>query len=335
MQRKIISLILSEYWVHLSYYYPVLDLVILISGSVVWVVEYQLIKKWKLSHLKTEPLYRTQSIFLSINIGGTDMKAYMTVITNETYLKGVIVLAKSLIRVKSKFDLYVLVPYGKSEFFSKKMQKDLKIHVIETGTVDIPKNVDEKSYWKDTLFKLKVFSMTDFQKIVFLDSDMVVFKNIDHLFDKESISAVTAGVVLHKDWNQLNSGIMVITPNIEDYLGMIKLIQPTFEMRRSLHLGFGDQDVIKAYFSHWIEEKEKHLPESYNCMVGYAELLIKKGIINGLNDIYVYHFTGKEKPWRGIKEVTIVALKMIKRNKRVFNSADLMCLSKYLEILKN
>lgn len=167
------------------------------------------------------------------------MFAYMTVLTNSGY-RGVEVLAKSLRLVDSKYDLFVLVPIGMKNLLSGFDTEKYHIRVKEVSNIELSE-VDEQSYWKETIFKIKVFDAAEFEKIVFLDSDMVVLKNIDHLFDAPSLSAVPAGGVLHTDWaNQLNSGLMVLEPNKRDYRGLCKLVLPTYKQRQEMGYDFGD-----------------------------------------------------------------------------------------------
>lgn len=69
----------------------------------------------------------------------------------------------------------------------------------------------------------------------------------------------------------------------------------------------------------------------YNTMLGYAGYLKKEGTINGFSEICVYHFTGKEKPWRNkYKEDLIILLKILKRSK---SKLDFMAFKRYKEVL--
>lgn len=125
------------------------------------------------------------------------------------------------------------------------------------------KNSFEKnavSHWGDTFFKLEIFKQTQFEKMVFLDSDMIVLKNIDDLFEKPHMSCVAAGQELHKDWVDLNSGIMVIEPNETDYEQLTLMAPQIYKSFVDRGIGVGDQDVIKAYFKDWVKCKELHLP---------------------------------------------------------------------------
>lgn len=103
--------------------------------------------------------------------------------------------------------------------------------------------------------------------------------------------------------------------------------------RKAQNLPFGDQDVLDEWIPDWAERNELHLPETYNCMLGYADLLKENSIIKCKQDIYVYHFTGREKPWRGWKERLVILLKIIKRSRRQFHSIDLEIYSDYKKLM--
>lgn len=260
-------------------------------------------------------------------------KAYISVLTNRDYLYGLVVLKHSLELTQPKYPFYALVPSNISEDILEEL-KEFGVDTLFAENFDdsIICRENKVEYWKETLFKLKVFDLVDFEKIVFLDSDMIVFNNIDHLFAHPHISCVAAGQELHSDWIDLNSGLMVIQPNHEEYLAMIDIIDQVYEIRTQAGRGIGDQDVIEKYYTHWKATPELHLGSEYNTMLGYAGYLRKAGIINRLNDIYVYHYTGKQKPWRGkLSEDVAILSKIMKRSKSLL---DFQAFFRYKSLLK-
>lgn len=204
---------------------------------------------------------------------------------------------------------------------------------IENFDDSIIQRENKVDYWKETFFKLKVFDLTQFDKIVFLDSDMLVLKNLDHLFEMPHMSCVAAGQELHSDWVKLNSGLMVIEPNHEEYLGLERMIDRVYREKTEAGFGIGDQDVIQAYYDRlWFESDRLHLGGVYNTMLGYAGYLQKCGKIADLNDIFVYHFTGKEKPWREkLTEKAAIRLKIMKRSN---SKIDYEALRRYRDMIK-
>lgn len=226
---------------------------------------------------------------------------YITVLTNEKYLPGLFVLAKSLQDVKSKFEFNVLIPNGKSELIEKvqKMSDKMNgfIHIITAPLIEMEFNEGDH-YWNETFFKLRVFGLTQFVKIVFLDSDMLINANIDELFEKEMLSAVIAGKIAFDDYKDLNSGLMVIKPSKEIEVKLINLIQVALESSQKRNSFCGDQDVIQLGFPNWRKEEKLHLPEIYNAFLSVLNTLNKKskGEIK-FKDVKVIHFVGPIKPW--------------------------------------
>ena len=121
-------------------------------------------------------------------------KAYITSLSTENYLIGVLALKECLNRVKAQYPLVVLVNDTISNESIEKL-KSRDIIVIKKDRVQIPDDVrkrnDEKllSRWSNTFDKLLVFGLTEFEKLVYIDSDMYIRKNIDELFDRPHMSA--------------------------------------------------------------------------------------------------------------------------------------------------
>lgn len=228
---------------------------------------------------------------------------YLTVITTDEYLEGVLVLNQSLLNVHSKFPLTVLA--------TKKVSNNVKNIIKKNGIelINIPSKINISkeifngnikngfSHWNDTLDKLYIFELTQFDKIVYLDSDMIVLENIDKLFNYPHMSAVVAGKSYpgNYEWVKLNSGCMVIKP--EEGLSH-KLIEIIPKVSRKKEF-FGDQDIIQEYYNTWEYDKDKILDETYNIFFCYMEYYIKKleYDLKGNNSIKIVHFTGSEKPW--------------------------------------
>lgn len=138
-----------------------------------------------------------------------------------------------------------------------------------------------------------MWGLVQFDKLVFLDSDMMVCSNIDELFEKENMSAVQAGRFIFDHWIRLNSGCFVFTPNEDIMISMINLIESTIVERSALGFGTGDQDVINKYYSNWPNEEQLHLSEAYN--VFFMNIPSYKKV--GMPSPKIVHFVGNMKPW--------------------------------------
>ena len=106
---------------------------------------------------------------------------------------------------------------------------------------------------------------------------------------------------LREDWLYLNSGLMVIEPDIEVLNSLLSLAPIVIKEFRDKGETVGDQDVIKRFCVDWNKKAELHLDEGYNLFADYITFYIRKWGYswNGKKGkpISVVHFIGRMKPW--------------------------------------
>lgn len=79
-----------------------------------------------------------------------------------------------------------------------------KVRIIER--IRNPK-AEKKAYNEWNYSKFRLWQLTDYEKIIFIDADLIILKNIDSLFKLPEVSAVgNHGTIF-------NSGVMVIEPS--------------------------------------------------------------------------------------------------------------------------
>ncbi|KAG7827000.1 hypothetical protein KL920_004998 [Ogataea angusta] len=111
-------------------------------------------------------------------------KVWSTLITNRKYLEGLLTLDFSLKRAQSKYPLIALY----TSQLDPKSVLEIRRRGIPIMQVDalIPtksKEFGHDSRFYDTWSKLQPFKLTQFQRVIQLDSDMVVIRNMDELMD--------------------------------------------------------------------------------------------------------------------------------------------------------
>lgn len=148
------------------------------------------------------------------------------------------------------------------------------------------------------MFKLQIFSLTEYDKCIYLDADMIVQKNIDHLFERPSLSAVAAGRCIFPQWTKLNSGLLVFKPDLNVYDEIIKNIEPTIEEKQANEQGFGDQDILHRVFKSWENHPERQLDERYNAMIFCLKDVLEAYNLSSINDLYVLHYATEPKLWK-------------------------------------
>ncbi|PVF98055.1 nucleotide-diphospho-sugar transferase [Serendipita vermifera] len=146
-------------------------------------------------------------------------RTYVTLLTTLSYLAGTLVLNHSLQTVGSKYPLLVLVTSALPAE-GKRILQEAGIQIKEVDTVEVVQsryNAEATvARLRDVWTKIRAFELEEYDKIVFLDSDMVVRRNMDELFDVPITRNQTAGVHActcnppvpgyRKDWLPENCG---------------------------------------------------------------------------------------------------------------------------------
>ncbi|XP_031124404.1 UDP-glucuronate:xylan alpha-glucuronosyltransferase 2-like isoform X2 [Ipomoea triloba] len=211
-------------------------------------------------------------------------EAYATVLhSSQNYVCGAITLAQSLLRTGTKRDLILLldstIPETKREALAKAGWKLQFIKRIRNP------RAEKKSYNEYNYSKLRLWQLTDYDKVIFVDSDVIVLRNIDFLFNFPEISA--AG----NDGSIFNSGVMVLEPS-----------NCTFHlfMRRAndvVSYNGGDQGFLNEIFVWW-----HRLPRRVNFLKNFwsnssAETTLKNRLFGSdPPELYAIHYLGV-KPW--------------------------------------
>ncbi|GMP44000.1 hypothetical protein CsSME_00013134 [Camellia sinensis var. sinensis] len=133
-------------------------------------------------------------------------EAYATVLhSSESYVCGAITLAQSLLQTGTKRDLILLIDNSISIPKRQALASaGWKIRII--SRIRNPK-AQKNSYNEYNYSKFRLWQLTDYDKVIFIDADIIVLRNLDLLFHFPQISATG------NDGAIFNSGIMVIEPS--------------------------------------------------------------------------------------------------------------------------
>lgn len=214
----------------------------------------------------------------------------VTLCDNNSYAKGALVLARSLRNVGTKCDLVCLI----SNAISADMKFELEQVYNRLVTVDIINSEDSANLallnrpeLGSTLTKLHIWKLTDYEKMVFMDADMMAVRPIEDLFERDELSAVP-----DCGWPScFNSGLFVFRPSFETYGKLIEFSQKTGSFDG------GDQGLLNSFFSDWSTANiNRILPFGYNVHAA-ATYTYAPAYKQFANDVRVIHFLGSSKPW--------------------------------------
>ena len=121
-------------------------------------------------------------------------KVWTTLITNTAYLPGLLTLDHSLKRVKSRYPLVALY----TDSFPAEGHRALDVRGIAKQRVEYILPAVQKGFQNDVRFydcwsKLTPFRLVEYDRVVQLDSDMLVLRNMDELMDLELDNADMEG----------------------------------------------------------------------------------------------------------------------------------------------
>ncbi|KAF9432514.1 hypothetical protein BGZ76_010686 [Entomortierella beljakovae] len=234
------------------------------------------------------------------------MEAYITLLTNNNYASGALVLGYSLRAAQTKKSLAILITANVSRQIRDRLA-EVYDSIIEIGEIDShsTKNLEllGRPELGITLTKIHVFNQTQYSKLVFLDADTLVLRNIDELFDTAANGSIDDedrntrfAAAPDAGWPDcFNSGVFVCKPKYEDYTGLIEMsgTQGTFDG--------GDQGLLNSYFGGWSRgHPNNRLPFVYNTtptsVYSYAPAFEQFK-----DRLAVIHFVGSFKPWQWLR----------------------------------
>ncbi|XP_057517283.1 galactinol synthase 2-like [Amaranthus tricolor] len=256
--------------------------------------------------------YTTKSVSLP-------SRAYVTFLAgNGDYVKGVVGLIKGLRKVKSAYPLIVAVlPDVPEEHRRILISQGCIVREIEP--VYPPENNTQfaHAYYVINYSKLRIWEFVEYEKLIYLDGDIQVYENIDHLFDlPNGYFYAVMDCFCEASWSKtpqykigycqqcpekvqwptaelgpppslyFNAGFFVYEPSIPTYHDLLKTLKETPPT------SFAEQDFLNMYF----KDKFKALPIDYNLVLAF---LWRHPDKVDLNKVKVVHYCAAgSKPWR-------------------------------------
>ncbi|KAL7090530.1 hypothetical protein ACP275_12G046600 [Erythranthe tilingii] len=217
--------------------------------------------------------------------GKTQREAYATILHSANdYVCGAIAAAQSIRMSGSTRDLVILVDESIGDHHRRGLQSSgWKVRTIKR--IRNPK-AEKDAYNEWNYSKFRLWQLTDYNKIIFVDADLLILRNIDFLFKMPQISATGNNGTL------FNSGVMVIEPSNCTF----KLLMDHVDEIESYN--GGDQGYLNEIFTYW-HRIPKHMNFLKNFWIGDDELAREKKTRLFAAEppvLYVLHYLGN-KPW--------------------------------------
>ncbi|XP_040868342.1 galactinol synthase 2 isoform X2 [Glycine max] len=202
---------------------------------------------------------------------GGSGRAFVTFLAgNGDYVKGVVGLAKGLRKAKSMYPLVVAVLPDVPEEH-REILKSQGCIVREIEPVYPPENQTQfaMAYYVINYSKLRIWEFVEYKKTIYLDGDIQVFGNIDHLFD---------------------------LPDNYFYAVMDCFCEKTWSHTPQFQIGYCQQCPDKDFLNMYFKDKYKPIPNMYNLVLA---MLWRHPENVELDKVQVVHYCAAgSKPWR-------------------------------------
>ncbi|KAG5525493.1 hypothetical protein RHGRI_031968 [Rhododendron griersonianum] len=254
-------------------------------------------------------------------------RAYVTFLAgNGDYVKGVVGLAKGLRKVGTAYPLVVAVlPDVPEEHRRMLVAQGCVVREIEP--VYPPENQTQfaMAYYVINYSKLRIWEFVEYHKMIYLDGDIQVFENIDHLFDMpDGYFYAVKDCFCEKTWSHtpqykigycqqcpgrvqwpsemgpkpplyFNAGMFVYEPSLsiyDDLLRILKITPPTPFAEQFMGELLCLQDFLNMFF----RDVYKPIPPIYNLVLA---MLWRHPENVELEKVRVVHYCAAgSKPWR-------------------------------------
>lgn len=231
--------------------------------------------------------------------------AFITLLTNESYLAGALTLG-NLLKKNHKTTHKVAILIDKQSL--SKSSIDLILSVFD-DVIDISDRLI-KSLPIDTLTKLgrpelshtfnkiHIWDLIQYSTVIYLDSDTLPIKSLDHLFDKYGGTKLKQGSIAaspDSGWPDIfNSGLIILNPNHETYEELKEFLTNPINT-----FDGADQGLLNEYFNLKSNGKNWHrLPFLYN-VTPTDSYQYTPAYDRFVDQIQLIHFIGGIKPWHG------------------------------------
>ncbi|WP_309083181.1 glycosyltransferase [Chelativorans sp.] len=228
--------------------------------------------------------------------------AYVTLVTNADYAMGALALVRSLKLTGTPADILVMHTGGVDASALAPLEqlgaKLAKAELLPTSAAfnerhqraklhaDAPFTKGNKPTFHtplDNFAKLRLWQLTQYERVVFIDADAIVLRNIDRLFAYPEFSAAPNVYESLADFHRMNSGVFVARPSEDTFRRMLAALdRPDAFWRRT------DQTFLQSFFPDW-----HGLPVFFN-MLQYVWFNLPE--LWDWTSISVLHYQ-YEKPW--------------------------------------
>lgn len=265
--------------------------------------------------------------------GGKPKYAYCTLVFGgPAYIPGALTLAHSIKITKTKYPIICMVTPDIEKQDKQKLalvfDRVVEVNYLEFKSQQMKTEKQREYYgeWSSKAYTKWQCLNLPFHKVIFLDSDLIIVNNIDHIFDYNAPAGVLSNPWVQGSKNDFTKGLshgkpipldkmkkslynsaspsahlVLLEPNRDDFkklINMVKKMSP-FGFRKSIS-GLDEQSINYLYL---IKKKTwTFLDYRYNYILWHIKKMHYRLNKRILPKPFAIHFTLKPKPWEMKRE---------------------------------
>lgn len=252
--------------------------------------------------------------------------AYVTTLYgNNEYFLGTLMLGYSLSKINSNYDKIVLVTPDVNENIKDILKDFFIVETIDYIKVSTINFVEKNGRFEEVFTKLQALTLEQYDKILLLDSDMYILKNMDHLFEIQAPAGLFRSLDMKdkpilgnkidpkfikikggKIHGIVNAGLLLLEPSKDELKEILNDVNNK--------LNYVLLNPEQEYLSWRYHNKWHYIGKEYNYQ--FSDTINQKNKLS-IHDVYNLHYSWVLKPWDLLFEHKKKILKILKKQKRV------------------
>eukprot|EP01083_Nonionella_stella_P031668 86715_1 len=229
-----------------------------------------------------------------------DKLAFVTLVTSDDFVDSAGLLLYSLRMHSPTLQCHkvVMVPPLLSEN-SRVLLKKYGYSVLEVPSIPNPNTGVHVKSWVEVGFtKLRLWSLTQFTAVIYIDADCLVVVDIADLVSRAAVVNFAAGPDTFPPDN-FNAGVMIVRPDLNVFERMLRRM-PNVESYDG-----GDTGFLNEFFPDWYSSSPAaRLPFGFNALRTMQWFTkAKPSYWDSIEPLKIIHFCSSPKPWEHEKDV--------------------------------
>lgn len=194
--------------------------IFLCSSSIYFILSGQILSQSIRQSLKSDNQFPLTNRTIFITRNRTVRLAVVSSIYNDDYVEGVEVLAYSLRRVNIQADLILLYIINRLNQSTFDRCRKAGWYLWPVERIDPPRFAIIYPRFRDQYTKLRIWSLIQYDRVLYLDADTLVIRDINELLtgtifddDQDSLLAAVEDVWQGQIGPNFNAGVLLIRPN--------------------------------------------------------------------------------------------------------------------------